>query len=51
MLLEFHSWSSKTPLRVVIVCGFRGKNRGKIKEVCQDGGKSGNFDLKIRKSV
>jgi len=30
---------------------FRGKNRAKIKEVCQDGGKSVNYDLKIEQSV
>jgi len=30
---------------------FRGKNRGKIKEVCQDGGKRRNFDLKTGEDV
>jgi len=34
-----------------MIFGFRGKNTGKMKEFCQERGKSGNFELKIGESV
>jgi hypothetical protein len=49
--LKFQSWSSKTPEVVVRRSEIRGRNRGNIKEVCQDGGKSQKFELKVGESV